>query len=128
MKKVQLTEIAGGALQEKFNKSFEKVIENLLDPNTPYKEARKIQITLKFTQNEARDDVACDVSVIEKISAPAQTRTAFSIGKDLRKNTVFAEEYGKNQMSIADLDVNRETGEVAEPATEVVDLRKVFVN
>lgn len=34
MKNVELQKLVGGALQEKFAKSFEKVIENLQDPNT----------------------------------------------------------------------------------------------
>lgn len=130
MKKISLEEIAGGALQEKFSKSFEKVIENLADPNTSYKEARKITITLKFTQNEARDDVTCDVSVAEKLSAQAQTRTQFSTGKNLRTGELFAEEYGKKQISLDDINVDTETGEVVEEKEEghVIDLRKVNFN
>lgn len=34
MNKVELQELVGGALQEKFSKSFEKVVENLQDLNT----------------------------------------------------------------------------------------------
>ena len=37
MKNVELQKLVGGALQEKFAKSFEKVIENLQDPNTSFK-------------------------------------------------------------------------------------------
>lgn len=37
MEKVKLQEIVGGALQEKFNKAFERVIDNLQDVNTPFK-------------------------------------------------------------------------------------------
>lgn len=37
MNKVELQELVGGALQEKFNKAFENVIENLQDPNTSFK-------------------------------------------------------------------------------------------
>lgn len=38
--KAELKDIVGGAVQERFNHSFEKVIENLLDENTPYKNKR----------------------------------------------------------------------------------------
>ena len=126
MKKQNLSEIAGGAVQELFGKAFEKVMENLADPNTSFKEARKITITLKFTQNERRDDVLCDVSVIEKLATQAGTRTAFIVGKDLKNGTLYAEEYGRNQMSINDLDLDTETGEVKEPAphAKVIDLRR----
>lgn len=126
MKKQNLSEIAGGAVQELFGKAFEKVMENLADPNTSFKEARKITITLKFTQNERRDDVLCDVSVIEKLATQAGTRTAFIVGKDLKNGTLYAEEYGRNQMSINDLDIDTEPGEVKEPAphAKVIDLRR----
>ena len=108
----QLEKFAHGAVQEKFSRAFTKVIDNLLDPNTSFKEARKITITLKFTQNEARDDVNCDVSVTEKLAAQAPTKTSFAIGKDLKSGRVYAEEYGRNQLSIEDMKVDRVTGEV----------------
>ncbi len=41
MNKVELKEMIGGGLQEQFGKSFEKVVENLLNPNTPYKKVVK---------------------------------------------------------------------------------------
>ena len=32
---ISLQELAGGALQEKVNQAFEKVMQNMQDPNTP---------------------------------------------------------------------------------------------
>lgn len=54
MNKVGLQDIVGGQLQEKFNRAFEKVVENLQDPNTSFKVKRGIDIKLGFTQNEDR--------------------------------------------------------------------------
>ena len=137
MNKVELKDMVGGALQEKFNKSFEKVIENLLDINTPFKNKRGITIKLDFTQNEARDDVQVTVDVVEKLAPQAGMKTSFSIGKDLQTGQVFAEEYGKQikgQMSFNDLQpqqqvingkqVDTETGEIQEDPA-IVDFRKV---
>lgn len=142
MKNVKLQEIVGGALQEQFGKSFEKVIENLQNPNTPYKNSREINIKLKFTQNEARDDVHCSVLVAEKLAPQSPMATAFSVGKDLRTGEVYAEEYGKQvkgQMSFNDLEqkennlesiegktVDTDTGEIVEESG-VVDFRKFKV-
>ena len=137
MNKVELQELVGGALQEKFSKSFEKVVENLQDLNTSFKVKRKITITLSFDQNEARDDVSVSVDVAEKLAQQQGMNTKFFIGKDLKTGEVFAEEYGKQirgQMSISDLEtapanentvdvVDTETGEVLETG-KVVDLRK----
>ena len=132
MSKVSLEQIMGGGLQEQFCKAFERVIENLADPNTSFKEARKITIELKFTQNEARDDVSCAVSVKEKLEAQAPMQTAFMVGKNLKTGEMYAEEYGKHaqlkgQMSVENIDVDPETGEVKDE-NKVVDLRKAMNN
>ena len=134
MEKIELKELVGGALQEQFAKSFEKVIENLQNPNTPYKNVREITIKLKFQQNEHRDDVKVGISVGEKLAAQSPMETSFSIGTDLSTGEVYAVEYGKQirgQMSINDVQprsgehIDPVTGEILEeqPAN-VIDLRK----
>lgn len=135
MNKIELKDMVGGALQEQFAKAFEKVVENLQNPNTPFKNARKINIELKFTQNERRDDVKCAVQVKETLAPQAPMETAFSIGTNLHTGELYAEEYGKQckgQMSINDYqetqiidgkEVDTETGEIKKTDT-VVDFRK----
>ena len=136
MEKIDLKELVGGALQEQFAKSFEKVMENLQNPNTPYKNIREINIKLKFAQNEARDDVKCGILVAEKLAPQAPMETAFAVGKDLRTGQIFAKEYGKQlrgQMSMDDVKqpeppvgVDPETGEVLPEGTQnVVDFRNI---
>lgn len=120
---IKLKEIAGGALQEKFAHSFEKVMENMQDVNTPYKDKRQIVITMTFVQNEQRDNVVADISVKEKLAAQGGLTTQFAVGKDLRSGKVIAEEYGKQlrgQLSIDDSEetIDSETG-------EIIDIRKV---
>ena len=142
MEKVLLQELIGGALQEKFEKSFEKVVENLQNPETSFKAPRDITIKMKFTQNEERDDVRCSITVAEKLAPQQSMMTSFAIGKDLKTGELYAEEYGKQikgQMTINDYQkasepvvvvegdlVNTETGEVVEENYEnkVIDLRK----
>lgn len=48
MSKVNLEEFAGGALQEKFDSAMEQVLANMLDPNTPWKNKREINIKVSF--------------------------------------------------------------------------------
>lgn len=147
MNKVELQELVGGALQEKFNKSFERVIENLQDLNTPFKNKREITIKLKFTQNEMRDNVTCEVDVSEKLAPQTGMQTHFAIGKNLKTGEMYAEEYGnqiKGQMSFSDVEpkqasepeashvmvgdvVDAETGEIVSQDT-VVDFRKAAMN
>lgn len=137
MNKVELQSIVGGQLQEKFKHAFEKVIENLQDPNTSYKVKRGINIKLDFVQTEARDNVAVSVLVTEKLAPQQDMNTMFYIGKDLRTGELYAEEYGKQvrgQMSLDDYQtepateektVDEETGEILnDDQSKVVDLRK----
>lgn len=139
MNKVELQNIVGGQLQEKFGKSFMKVIENLQDPNTSFKVKRGITIKLDFTQSEKRDDVFVSVLVTEKLAPQQDMNTIFYVGKDLNTGELFAEEYGnqvKGQMSLDDFSheiIEDSTDQVQEPekVTEqetknesVVDFRK----
>lgn len=145
MNRVELKDLVGGALQEKFSKAFEKVVENLQDQNTSFKVKRGITIKLTFDQNEARDDVSVSVDVSEKLAPQAGMKTSFYIGKDLQTGEIYAEEYGKQikgQMSLKDYEsrppvqenvqkidgdvVDTETGEVI--GTEIVDFRKAAAN
>lgn len=135
MEKIELRELVGGALQEQFARSFEKVVENLQNPNTPYKNSREITIKLKFTQNERRDDVKCGISVSEKLAPQSPMETGFAIGTDLKTGELYAVEYGKQvmgQMRIEDVQ-HVEDSESIDPATgeildaqpmNVIDLRK----
>ena len=129
MSKIDLREMVGGALQDKFQHSFERVMENLQDRNTPYKDKREIVIKMAFVQNEQRDNVVASVKVTEKLASQGELTTQFAMGKDLRTGEVIAEEYGnqlKGQMALDTKteNVDMETGEVLEEET-VVDFRKV---
>lgn len=129
--KIDLKDMVGGALQQKFQHSFDRVMENLQDVNTPYKDKREITITMKFVQNEARDNVLCDIAVKEKLAMQGGLTTQFAMGKDLTTGEIVAEEYGKQlkgQLSTDDIKafenmakVDLETGEVME---DVVDIRR----
>ena len=121
MNTVDLKEMMGGALQEKFQHAFETVMRNMQDVNTPHKDKREINIKMTFVQNEMRDNVVATITVKEKLASQAEMMTQFAVGKDLRNDEIFVEEYGKQirgQMAM-------ETNEIVEePTGQVVDLRK----
>lgn len=134
MEAVELKNIAGGALQAKFNKAMEAVVANLLDPNTPSKDKRKITIEMTFATDEERTQVASTVSVKQKLAPLHPINTQFGIGKDLKDGGNFIEEYGQhlpgqmalnenvNEQTINGQVVDTDTGEVLE--SKVVDYRK----
>ncbi len=137
-----MSEIAGGSLQEKADAAMREVLENMQNPNTPWKVKRQINIKIAFVQNEDRDDCAVEVSVSTKLAPVSPVLTRMVIGRDLRDGRVYAEEYGKQirgQMRLDDLiepetavlriggdDVDAETGEVV-TGNKVIDLRKAAV-
>lgn len=135
---ISLHDVAGGALQEKVNQAFEQVMKNMQDPNTPWKNKRKINLTLTFIQNEDRTDCTCDISVDTKLAAVKPVSTKFCTEKDVSTGEIFAQEYGpsiRGQMSFKDVEqntedktvevdgniVDTETGEVVKDS--VIDLR-----
>lgn len=134
MEAVELKNIAGGALQAKFNKAMEAVVANLLDPNTPSKDKRKITIEMTFVTDEERTQVASTVSVKQKLAPLHPINTQFGIGKDLKDGGNFIEEYGQhlpgqlalnenvNEQTINGQVVDTDTGEILE--SKVVDYRR----
>ena len=86
---ISLQELAGGALQEKVNQAFEKVMQNMQDPNTPWKNKRKINVGITFVQNDDRTDCTCDISVDVKLAAVKPVSTKFCTQKDLTTGEIF---------------------------------------
>lgn len=128
MSKVNLKEFAGGALQEKFDTAMDQVLANMLDPNTPWKNKREINIKVSFEQNEDRDDTSVDVSVVTKLAAAKSIGTRMAIGKDINTGKLYAEEYGsqvRGQMSLDDLEDNDEDAAEENAEKTVVDFRAV---
>lgn len=95
MLEINLDDLAGGELGVQFNAAAKKVVENLLDPNTPYKNKRGITIKLTFEQNEERNDVSVGVSVETKLAPRTPMKTNLAIGKDLKTNDLYVQEYGR---------------------------------
>ena len=110
---IDLENLAGGELAEKFEDAMKKVVANMMDPNTPYKNKRKISINLSFEQNENRDDVAVECTVNTTLAPVKSATTRMTIGKDLRTGELYAEEYGSGIRGQAKIqDYEDETGNI----------------
>lgn len=92
---INLDNLAGGELGEQFQAAANKVVENLLDPNTPFKNKRGITIKLTFEQNEERNDVQVGVQVDTKLAPRTPVKTNLAIGKDYKTKQLYAQEYGR---------------------------------
>ena len=112
MEKIRLNELTGGALQEKFDRAMESVVNNMQDPNTPGKVKRAITIKLVFEQAEDRNDAAVNISVETKLAPVKPIATRMAVGKDLATGEVFAQEYGSQIRGQMSMDAN--TGEIQE--------------
>lgn len=102
---INLADLAGGTLQEKFDREITRVIQNMQDPNTPFGEKRGITINLSFHQNEARNDAKIEISVKSKLAGCISAKTHFAMGQDLKSGQVVVQEYGNQipgQMALPD--------------------------
>ncbi|NQK92942.1 hypothetical protein HO498_01330 [Streptococcus suis] len=61
--KLDLSALGEGGLQEKVDKELEKVFDNILDPNTDSKVARKLVITLTMKADDSREVVSTNMDV-----------------------------------------------------------------
>lgn len=123
MKIFDLQEVAGGALQEKLNRELQKVFNNMMDPNTPWKNKRQITIKMTLEQNEDRDDCKAEIQVETKLAPVKSIETRFSLGRNLDNGEVEAAEYGpgiKGQMSMDEYLEENETKNEG----KVIDMRQ----
>ncbi len=70
MKTIELGNIGNGALKEQFNLELEKVIENILDPNTDAKTMRSVTVVLKIKPEPENREACLLESVASSKLAP----------------------------------------------------------
>lgn len=139
MKHFNLEEFAGGKLSVQLNKALEKVTENIQDPNTDAQKVRKINVSISLRPNDERNFVSTTVETKLSLAPELGATTALSMGRDLRTGKVEAVEiFNHNQipgqMNVDDVIDQEEdetpkafdpdTGEIYEPSSKVIDLRK----
>lgn len=101
LKMVSLVNVGGGAAVEKFDEEFRKVLENILDPNTPAKAVRTISLDIKIKPNDNRDYCAVEIGCTSKMSAAKVFETQMFVGRDLsRGGAVLATEHNPRQMNM----------------------------
>lgn len=88
--KLHLSAIGEGGLQEKVDKELEKVFDNILDPNTDTKTARKLTITLTMKPDDTRQTVATGMEVKSTLAPQTGVATTVLVGQ--KDGKVYANE------------------------------------
>lgn len=120
---MNIANIAGGALVEQVDTEIQRVLENIIDPNTEATKKRKITITLVFEPIADRD--ATNISFTTKSTLvpaiPVETRVAFE--RDGNGN-VIAEELVRGSIK-GQSKIDHETGEIIESVitSKIVSLK-----
>lgn len=122
---VDLNNFANGAVAERFNLELLKLLENIADPNTDPKKARKLVLTVKVSGNENRD--IADVEVEAKLTlAPAKPiESKLVIDRDNKGKIIGAElKSGVKGQTFIDDD-----GDISDDkGNKIIDFRKMEVN
>ena len=104
MEKLQLNNLAGGAVEERFNDVLQDVLDNIIDPNTDPKKARKITLTVTFKPNDDRDIAMVEFAAVPSMAPPKPINSSIMIDRDREGKAVAAERAKAHpgQMNIED--------------------------
>lgn len=112
-KEINLETLAGGAFAERARQAIKEVMDNIADPNTPWKNKRKATLELTFATMEDREIIECDVIAKVKLAPRLSVHTKFLLDKDM-DGEIIASEF-KNQVPGQQvMKVDSDTGEIIE--------------
>lgn len=102
MKEVTLETLKGGAAPELWQMEFERVLENIQDPQTDPEAKRKITLEVVFSPNETREDMIAEIKVKSKLAPPKpegaivymgrKEGRLVALGYDPRQGNLFGDE------------------------------------
>lgn len=117
MSKINLSELAEGAVAERFNIEFKKALENIQDPNTDPKKARKITLEITLKANEKRDIADMTVKAKTAVAPAKEIETKIVMDYD-SKGSVVGQELKSGIKGQTFIDV--ETGEIQSDVGEKI--------
>ncbi|HYF75275.1 MAG TPA: hypothetical protein VD757_01700 [Candidatus Nitrosocosmicus sp.] len=123
MDKLNIANIARGALIERADVEVQNVLNNIYDKNTDWRKKRKVTLTLEFKAlDESRDTVVVDLQAKSSVAPYNTVTTQIFLEKD-KDGQVIAEEFLKGTIpGQVDL-VDTETGEILD-RSKVVTMKK----
>lgn len=126
-----LSDIADGGAQEKFEHEMQRIAENILDPNTDAKKKRVVTLTITFEPNDNRDVVSVSVEAKSKLAPENGIVASMMLGRNDAGYIEAAElksgAAGQTYFDIDDETVKTDTGvpveEAEKKSSKVVDLQ-----
>lgn len=82
MEKVTIDTIANGAAIERVNLELDRVLKNILDPNTSAKVLREINLKIKIKPTEDRGAGSVEIQATSKLAPVTEHVTQVYIGTD----------------------------------------------
>lgn len=89
---INILQLAQGAVQEKLDREFEKVFENIQDPNVKATAKRTITLKIDLVPDDVRQVVKTNVSATSKLAPTDPVAITILTGKDLTTNKIEAHE------------------------------------
>ena len=89
---INILQLAQGAVQEKLDREFEKVFENIQDPNVNAIAKRTITLKIDLVPDDVRQVVKTNVTATSKLAPTDPVATTILTGKDLTTNKIEAHE------------------------------------
>lgn len=117
---IDLNKFAGGALAEKVNTELQSILENISDPNTEAKKARKLTLTISLKPTMNRTGAQVNIQTKSTLVPVIPTETSIVIDKDIKTGKVLAAEIGNQIVGQMELEVEEELPQ----RPDVIDLRK----
>lgn len=88
---INLSEFAEGAVAERFNLELKKVLENISDPNTDPKKARKLTLTIELKADDKRDIAAVSIQAKTTLAPAKKIETKLIMDRDNKGQVIGAE-------------------------------------
>ena len=89
---INILQLAQGAVQEKLDREFEKVFENIQDPNVKATAKRTITLKIDLVPDDVRQVVKTNVTATSKLAPTDPVTTTILTVKDLTTNKIEARE------------------------------------
>lgn len=105
---ITIEDLIGGGVQEKINQELEKIFENIHDPNVKADIVRKFTLVITMKPDDNRELIDVDVDFSSKLAPIEGLKTRFITDRDLKSNTIVAQEFKSNQRGQTYVDDNGE--------------------